>query len=82
MTHRTKGSRTQPNRCARSPHRRAAELERAAPGREPDWCGADDSLARRYHPQARRTHLIEQDQPFDADEVVAKAEKWADSLKS
>ena len=40
------------------------------------------SLARRYHPQARRTHLIEQDQPFDADEVVAKAEKWADLLES
>jgi hypothetical protein len=27
-----------------------------------------------------RNHLIEQDQPFDADEVVAKAEQWADTM--
>jgi hypothetical protein len=29
-----------------------------------------------------RNHLIEQDQPFDADEVVAKAQDWADRLEN
>jgi hypothetical protein len=29
-----------------------------------------------------RNHLIEQDQPFDADEVVAKAEDWASRLEN
>jgi hypothetical protein len=29
-----------------------------------------------------RHHTIEQDQPFDADEVVAKAEEWADTLEN
>jgi hypothetical protein len=28
-----------------------------------------------------RNHLVEQDQPFDADEVVAKAEDWASRLE-
>jgi hypothetical protein len=29
-----------------------------------------------------RNHLIEQDQPFDEDEVVAKAEAWASVLEN
>jgi hypothetical protein len=29
-----------------------------------------------------RNHLIEQDQPFDCDEVVAKAEAWASVLEN
>ena len=29
-----------------------------------------------------RNHLVEQDQPFDADEVVAKAEDWASRLEN
>jgi hypothetical protein len=29
-----------------------------------------------------RNHLIEQDQPFDADEVVAKAKEWAGKLEN
>jgi hypothetical protein len=29
-----------------------------------------------------RNHMVEQDQPFDADEVVAKAEQWADTLEN
>jgi hypothetical protein len=29
-----------------------------------------------------RNHLIEQDQPFDADEVVTRAEAWASRLEN
>jgi hypothetical protein len=29
-----------------------------------------------------RNHLVEQDQPFDPDEVVAKAEDWASRLEN
>jgi hypothetical protein len=29
-----------------------------------------------------RNHLVEQDQPFDADEVLAKAEDWASRLEN
>ena len=30
----------------------------------------------------RRNHMVEQDQPFDADEVVAKAQQWADTMEN
>jgi hypothetical protein len=29
-----------------------------------------------------RNHLVEQDQPFDAEEVVNKAQEWADNLEN
>jgi hypothetical protein len=29
-----------------------------------------------------RNNVIEQDRPFDPDEIVAKAEKWADTLEN
>jgi hypothetical protein len=29
-----------------------------------------------------KNHMVEQDQPFDPDEVVAKAEAWADTLEN
>jgi hypothetical protein len=29
-----------------------------------------------------RNHMVEQEQPFDVDEVVAKAEQWADTLEN
>jgi hypothetical protein len=29
-----------------------------------------------------KNHMVEQDQPFDADEVVAKAQQWADTMEN